>query len=237
MFAMNIFGFWLSPCSPWISELAKSAILTVNFLTNGILDVIRVSSLMIISSFFMPMIMTASTAAIKTATAVNMFTTRLDSSAWADTRSILTMPMLNSPIRSKVRSTTIEDKPGAKPVSSFSPNMYALANSPSLIGIKVLTIEPMAVDQNVFLMRTVFLTGVSRSFHRIALRKYAGGMTAAVATSQSGEAEPMAAPISSIPVHQIKATSKRMPTTKDTPILIMFFLLEVNSIHLSSWIK
>jgi len=101
----------------------------------------------------------------------------------------------------------------------------------------VLTIEPMAVDQNVLLTRTVFLTGASRSFHLIALRKYAGRMTAALAASHSGEAEPMAAPILSIPVHQIKATSRRMPTARDRPILIMFFLLDPISIHLKSWIR
>ena len=56
---MNILGSWLSPCSPLISELAKSAILVMYFLTMGILDVIRVSSFMITSSFFMPTIMTA----------------------------------------------------------------------------------------------------------------------------------------------------------------------------------
>ena len=90
------------------------------------------------------------------------------------------------------------------------------------------------MDQNVLLTRTDFLTGASRSFQRIALRMYAGGMTAALAASHSGEAEPMAAPISSIPVHQIKATNRRMPTTSDTPILILFFLLEPKSIHLES---
>jgi len=68
----------------------------------------------------------------------------------------------------------------------------------------------------------------------MALRMYAGRMTAAAAASHSGEAEPMAAPISSIPVHQIKATSRRMPTMRETPILIVFFLLEPKSIHLKS---
>ena len=95
----------------------------------------------------------------------------------------------------------------------------------------MLTMEPTAVDQNVLLTRTVFLTGASKSFHLIALRTYAGRMTAAAAASHNGEAEPMAAPISSIPVHQIKATSRRMPTTRQTPILIMLFLLETNIIH------
>jgi hypothetical protein len=57
-------------------------------------------------------------------------------------------------------------------------------------------------------------------------------MIRAAAASHRGEAEPMAAPILSIPVHQIKMTSRRMPTASDAPILIMF-LLEPKSIHLS----
>ena len=88
------------------------------------------------------------------------------------------------------------------------------------------------MDQNVLLMRTVFLTGASKSFHRIALRMYAGKTTAALTASHSGEAEPIAAPISSIPVHQVKATSIMMPTTREAPILIMFFLLEAKSLNL-----
>ena len=123
MFAANIFGFWLSPFNPLISDLAKSAILVVYFLTKGILDVIRVSILMIRSSFFMPAIMTASTTAMNAATARKMFTARLDRSSWADTKSMVTTPMLSSPIRSNVRSTTMEDKPEANPVPSFSPRM------------------------------------------------------------------------------------------------------------------
>jgi len=98
----------------------------------------------------------------------------------------------------------------------------------------MLTIDPMEVDQKVLLRRTVFLTGDSRSFQRIALRKYAGGITAALAASQSGEAEPIAAPILSIPVHQIKAISRRMPNARETPILILFFLLEPTNIRLES---
>jgi len=120
---MNILGFWLSPCNPLISELAKSAILVVYFLTMGILEVVRVSSFMIKSSFFMPAIITASTAAMNTATAMNMFTAMLGKSAWADTNSMVTTPMLSSPIMSNVRSTTMEDKHGANPVSSFSPRV------------------------------------------------------------------------------------------------------------------
>jgi len=123
MFVMNILGFWLSPCSPLISELAKSAILVVYFLTMGILAVICVSSFMIRSSFFMPTIMTASTAAMNTATAMNMFTARLGKPAWVDTISMVTTPMLSSPIMSNVRSTTMEDKPGANPIPSFSPRV------------------------------------------------------------------------------------------------------------------
>ncbi len=135
-----------------ISELEKSAILVLYFLMRGILEAVCVSILMIKSSFLIPIIMIASTKAMKTATNVKMFTTRLDSSAWADTNSMVTIPMLRSPIMSNVRSTTMDDKPGAKPISSFSPKMYALANSPSRIGIKILTIEPRAVDQNVLLI-------------------------------------------------------------------------------------
>jgi hypothetical protein len=101
----------------------------------------------------------------------------------------------------------------------------------------VLTIEPTAVDQNVVLTRTVFLTGINNSFHRIALSKYAGNTSTALTTSQSGEAEPIAASIWSIPVHQIKATSRRTPTAREPPILIVFFLLDPKSIHLKSWIK
>ena len=101
----------------------------------------------------------------------------------------------------------------------------------------MLTIDPMAVDQNVLLTRTFFLTGASRSFQRIALKTYAGGITAALAASQKGEAEPIAAPISSIPVHQIKATSRRMPTTRETPILTMLFLLKPKSILLKPIIR
>ena len=123
MFAVNILGFWLSPFNPLISELAKSAILVVYLFTKGILDVIRVSTLMIKSSFFMPTTMIASTMAMNKATAVKMFTTRLDKPAWVDTRNMETMPMLSSPIRSNVRSTTMEDKLGANPVASFSPRM------------------------------------------------------------------------------------------------------------------
>jgi len=59
-------------------------------------------------------------------------------------------------------------------------------------------------------------------------------MTTAAAASHSGEAEPMAAPILSIPVHHIKATSRRMPTTREAPILILFCLLEPKSVHLKS---
>ena len=123
MFAMNILGFWLSPCSPLISELAKSVILVVYFLTKGILDVIRASIPMIKSSFLMPMIMTESTIAMKTATAVKIFTARLDSSAWVETSNMVTTPMLSSPIMSNVRSTTIEDRLDANPVPSFSPRV------------------------------------------------------------------------------------------------------------------
>jgi hypothetical protein len=86
--------------------------------------------------------------------------------------------------------------------------------------------EPTAVDQKVVLTRTFFLTGVNRSFHRIALSKYVGKTRTALKTSHSGEAEPMVAPISSIPVHQINATSSRTPTTKEATILIVVFLLE-----------
>jgi len=120
---MNILGFWLSPCNPLISEPAKSAILVVYFLTKGILDVIRVNNFIIKSSFLMPTIMTASITAMNAATAVKMFTARLDRFAWVDTNNMVAMPMLSSPIRSKVRSTTMEDKPGANPVPSFSPRV------------------------------------------------------------------------------------------------------------------
>ena len=123
MFAMNIFGFWLRPCNPLINELAKSAILIVYFLTKGIFDVVRVSSLMIKSSFLIPIIMTTSTAAMNKATAVKTFTARLDRSACEDTDNIVTTPMLSRPIMSNVRSTTIDDKHGPNPVSSFSPRV------------------------------------------------------------------------------------------------------------------
>jgi len=81
------------------------------------------------------------------------------------------------------------------------------------------------------------LTGASKSFHRIALSTYAGKTTAALTASHNGEAEPMAAPISSIPVHHIKAVSSKTPTAREMPILIVFFLLEPRSIHLKSWIR
>jgi len=97
--------------------------------------------------------------------------------------------------------------------------------------------EPMAVDQNVVLSRRFFLTGKRRSFQRIALRIYAGRTTAPAAASQTGEAEPIAAPILSIPVHHIKTTSRRTPMARDVPILIVFFLLEPKSIHLRSGLK
>ena len=90
----------------------------------------------------------------------------------------------------------------------------------------MLTMEPMAVDQNVLLTRTFFLTGESKSFQRIARRMYTGRMTTAAAASHRGDAEPMAAPILSIPVHQIRATSRRMPMAREAPILIVFFLLD-----------
>jgi len=61
---------------------------------------------------------------------------------------------------------------------------------------------------------------------------YTGRMIKAAAASHRGEADPIAAPILSIPVHQIKTTSRRMPTTRDAPILIVFFLLEPKSSHL-----
>jgi hypothetical protein len=112
-FAANILGFWLSPCNPLINELAKSAILVVCFLTRGILDVIPVASLMIRSSFLMPTIMTASITPMSTATAWKISTTMVDRPAWTETRNMVTTPMLRSPIRSKVRSTTMEEKPGA----------------------------------------------------------------------------------------------------------------------------
>jgi hypothetical protein len=117
---------------------------------------------------------------------------------------MVTMPMLSSPIRSNVRSTTMDEKPEANPVPSFSHRMWALTNSSSLIGTKVLTMEPTLVDQNVVLTRTFFLTGRSRSFQRIALMIYVGRIIKAAAASHNGEAEPIAAPILSIPVHHIK---------------------------------
>ena len=89
----------------------------------GSLDKVCVSNFMIKPSFFMPTIMTASIAVMNMATAMNMFTTRIERSAWAETSNMVIMPMLSSPIRSRVRSTTIEDKPGANPISSFSPKM------------------------------------------------------------------------------------------------------------------
>ncbi len=56
----------------------------------------------------------------------------------------------------------------------------------------------------------------------------------ALAASHNGEADPIAAPISSIPVHQIKATSRRIPKTRDMTIRTMVFLLESKSLHLES---
>ena len=123
MLAANIFGFWLSPCTPLINELVNSAILWVYFLTKGVLHVIPVTNLMMRSSFFMPTIMTASTAAMSSPTAVKMSPTMLDNPIWAETMNMVTMPMLSSPIRSNVRSTTMDEKPEANPVPSFSPSM------------------------------------------------------------------------------------------------------------------
>src|SRR3989304_8604008 len=102
------------------------------------------------------------------------------------------------------------------------------------MGTKVLTMKPTAVDQNVVLTRIFFLTDKSRSFQRTALKMYAGRMIKAAAASHRGEADPMAAPILSIPVHQIKTTSRRMPTARGAPILIVFFLLDSKGIHLKS---
>jgi len=53
-----------------------------------------------------------------------------------------------------------------------------------------------------------------------------GRMINAAAASHNGEAEPIAAQILSIPVHHIKTISSRMPTAREAPILIVFFLLE-----------
>ena len=97
----------------------------------------------------------------------------------------------------------------------------------------MLTMEPMLVDQNVVLTRTSFLTGRSRSFQRIALRMYVGRMINAAAASHNGEAEPIAAPILSIPVHPIKTIRRMMPTARDALILIILFLLGPKSITLS----
>jgi len=66
---------------------------------------------------------------------------------------------------------------------------------------------------------------------------YAGRTTAAAAESHNGEAEPIAAPILSMPVHHIKTISKRMPMARDVPILTVFFLLEPTSIHPRSGLK
>lgn len=84
---------------------------------------IPVTNLMMRSSFFMPTIMTASTVAMSSPTAVKMSPTMLDNPIWAETMNMVTIPMLSSPIRSNVRSTTMDEKPDANPVPSFSPRM------------------------------------------------------------------------------------------------------------------
>src|SRR3989304_7948519 len=83
-FATNILGVWLSPCTPLISELAKSAALAVYLFRRGILDMILVNNPMIKASFLMPTMMTASITAMSTATALKMSTTRLERPALGD---------------------------------------------------------------------------------------------------------------------------------------------------------